>query len=252
MILAMYALPVSTPRVKSTERIGPHCSAVFSILIKTWAINQYNIYIRDIQPFLDKYKFLFLMEGSLSIDQDRVSNGLSSGAVAYPHSSNVGCEASLVNIIFPIPFILKTSSHELRYDNLSRSCSKLITQSPLVAELSNSSSGSVTNTLNDRKKKIFLPDDIETLTPATLASLIGEHGFFEKKGKRVIIGTDSPLDKINILLAVLRNKFSLNSYVLKFGKKGYVIAIAARSIPLLQSILDPFMPKEMRHKIKLK
>ena len=33
MILAMYALPVSTPRVKSTERIGPHCSAVISILI---------------------------------------------------------------------------------------------------------------------------------------------------------------------------------------------------------------------------
>lgn len=109
-------------------------------------------------------------------------------------------------------------------------------------------------THNLHKTKFFLPDDVEEfLTPATLASLISKHGFFEKKGKRVIISTDSyPLDKINILLDVLRNKFNLSSYALKHGKKGYVIAIASRAIPLLQLILGPFMEKEMRHKINLK
>jgi hypothetical protein len=51
-------------------------------------------------------------------------------------------------------------------------------------------------------------------------------------------------------LGVLSNKFNLSCYANKHGE-GYTIAIAKKSLPILQTYLEPIMPSMMRSKLGL-
>lgn len=100
--------------------------------------------------------------------------------------------------------------------------------------------------------KKLVPSNIgEYLTPIGLAYWICDDGYFDKKGQRILLSTDSySLEEVNILLGVLSNKFNLSCYANKHGE-GYTIAIAKKSLPILQTYLEPIMPSMMRSKLGL-
>jgi hypothetical protein len=97
-----------------------------------------------------------------------------------------------------------------------------------------------------------IPQNIgELLTPIGLAYWIADDGFFNKKGKTVVLSTDSyTLDEVNLLLQVLTDKFGLICYKSKHGK-GHVIYISSRSLSDLQSLIGHFIPDVMKYKINL-
>lgn len=101
-------------------------------------------------------------------------------------------------------------------------------------------------------KKIVPLNIEELLTPLGLAYWISDDGYYDKKNKRVIISTDSyTLDEVNALLKALTEKFNLSCYVNKHGDSGYILSIATRSVPVLQTLLAPVMPAMMKHKVDL-
>jgi hypothetical protein len=53
------------------------------------------------------------------------------------------------------------------------------------------------------------------------------------------------------LSKVLTEKFNLSCYVNKHGDSGHILAIATRSVPLLQTLLAPVIPAMMKHKVNL-
>jgi len=100
------------------------------------------------------------------------------------------------------------------------------------------------------KKQIPL-NIYDLLTPYGLAYWISDDGNFNKKGKTVVLSTDSyTLEEVNLLLQVLTDKFGLICYKSKHGK-GHIIYISSRSLLHLQSLIGPFMPEAMKHKINL-
>lgn len=102
------------------------------------------------------------------------------------------------------------------------------------------------------KKKVPLNIG-ELLNPLGLAYWICDDGYYDKKGKRVLLSTDSyTLAEVELLLEVLNTKFNLIAYANKHGtEKAYVLAISAKSVSNLQILLQPIMANIMKYKLGL-
>jgi LAGLIDADG DNA endonuclease family len=100
-------------------------------------------------------------------------------------------------------------------------------------------------------KKIIPANIAELLTPLGLAHLIADDGSWNKKGRYVVLCTDSfTLADVQHLASVLNDKWDLKCYVNKNGKYHRII-IPCYSILVLQDLLALHIPPMMRHKIGL-
>jgi hypothetical protein len=100
--------------------------------------------------------------------------------------------------------------------------------------------------------KKVIPNNIgDLLTPLGLAYWICDDGSFCKRYRIVILNTQGfSKEDVNLLIGVLNKKFGLNCTVNK-SRKGFVIRIPNKSLPILQALLAHQIPTMMRQKIGL-
>jgi hypothetical protein len=100
-------------------------------------------------------------------------------------------------------------------------------------------------------KKVVPANIGELLTPLGLCYWICDDGSFCKRDRALILNTQSfSLQEVELLVKVLTEKFHLKCTINK-NRKGFVIRISTKSIPLIQSLLKDIMPPMMLHKIGL-
>jgi len=100
-------------------------------------------------------------------------------------------------------------------------------------------------------KKVIPANIADLLTPLGLAHFIADDGSWDKKGRYVVLCTNSfTLKEVEHLVSVLNNKWNLKCYVNKNGIY-YRIIVPTYSILVLQDLLAPHIPPMMRHKIGL-
>lgn len=100
-------------------------------------------------------------------------------------------------------------------------------------------------------KKVVPSNIADLITSLSLAYWICDDGSWNKQCKYVVLCTNSfTLVEVELLVAVLNNKWNLKCYVTK-QSSGYVIIIPSYSVPILQELLASVMPPMMKHKIGL-
>ena len=100
-------------------------------------------------------------------------------------------------------------------------------------------------------KKIIPSNIFDLITPLGIAYWICDDGYFDKRGRAVVIATQgfSP-EEVNLLGKILTDKFNLKCSI-NLSNGGFIVRISAKSLLVLQSLLSPVMPPMMRHKIGL-
>jgi hypothetical protein len=101
------------------------------------------------------------------------------------------------------------------------------------------------------KKKVIPANIGQLLTPLSLCYWIADDGSWNKSKGYVVLCTNSfTLEEVNLLIGVLNEKWDLKCYKAK-QNSGYVIIIPSYSVSNLQTLLKPYMPSMMYHKIGL-
>jgi len=97
-----------------------------------------------------------------------------------------------------------------------------------------------------------IPNNIgDLLTPLGLAYWICDDGCFCQRSHAIFLSTNSfTLSEVNNLVNVLNNKFGLICTINSQNGKPR-IRISPKSLPVIQSLLEPAMPSMMRFKIGL-
>ena len=100
--------------------------------------------------------------------------------------------------------------------------------------------------------KKIIPGNIgDLLTPLGLAYWICDDGCFCQKSRAIFLSTNSlTFSEVNVLVDVLKNKFGLICTINSQNGKPR-IRISPKSLPVIQSLLEPVMPSMMRFKLGL-
>ncbi len=108
--------------------------------------------------------------------------------------------------------------------------------------------------VNNKNIKIIPINIGDLLTPIALAYWLTGDGSYDKKGKNVIICTDSfSVIEIEKLQEILKNKFDLISSRVLSGSSpnAYRIRISAKDTFKLQAIVAPYIPNMAKYRIGL-